>query len=79
MTSLKSQLTHLTGGRLNDEELEDLVRFVEDLEERSKLIVIVDLAWCVGKLRGLGHPNEAIEKRWQLSGERNPNDYPTQH
>lgn len=29
-----------------------------------------DLAWCLGKLRGLGHPNEQMEKRYDLATER---------
>lgn len=37
-----------------------------EAEKRAELKPLADLAWCLGKLRGLGHPNEQMEKRWKL-------------
>ena len=38
-----------------------------EVKEEAKLTPHPDLAWCLGKLRGLGHPNEVMEKRWNIN------------
>lgn len=43
---------------------EDTQADVDRAVTEAKYSVIPDLAWCLGKLRGLGHPNDAMEKRY---------------
>lgn len=44
--------------------------FHVELEAREKqykndiILVHSDLMWCLGKLRGLGHPKEDMERKW---------------
>lgn len=41
--------------------------YAESEVEQREALLKSDLAWCLGKLRGLGHPAEKIEARHQLS------------
>lgn len=47
--TLKQQLTHLTGGRLNDEELEDLAGFVLRAKADARREGYLTLASLLGK------------------------------
>jgi hypothetical protein len=47
-------------------DVDKLLALFDSQREADQLKAVPDLAWCLGKLRGLGHPNEAMEKRWNL-------------
>jgi hypothetical protein len=52
--------------KVHDPLIDQAMQLIKQDREAAKLQAIPDLAWCLGKLRGLGHPNEAMEKRWKL-------------
>lgn len=68
-------------GEMKLEELMQLVQAhtaaqVEEAKSQGKLLVGADLAWCLGKLRGLGHPNEAMERRNGLTPSQTSKEKP---
>lgn len=41
-------------------------KLLKTLEEVANMKA--DLFWCLGKLRGLGHPETKLEEAWGLKG-----------
>jgi hypothetical protein len=38
--------------------------------EADKALLLSDLAWCLGKLRGLGYPAEHLESKYNLKDQQ---------
>ena len=53
-----------------EEFLEGLADFILALVGEEKALVESDLAWCLGKLRGMGSPNEKLERQYGFTAHK---------
>lgn len=54
--------------------IEDILPVIQDAVNEATVRPVADLAECLGVLRGLGHPNETLEAKYDLTkGETDAN------
>lgn len=56
----------VVSGHQLDKYLDEAMALIATDKRNSEALLKSDLAWCLGKLRGLGHPAEHLEDKYQL-------------